>query len=82
MFNKVRLNTIDITKNTSDNVCKSSASGLSIDEEMAMSINGLSCIIWKAFVLEPYAQAEFGTSFEALDITTTRVKNAGEGKIL
>jgi hypothetical protein len=72
------LTPIDITKNTSDTVCKSSASGLSIDEEMAMSINGLSCIIWKAFVLEPYAQAEFGTSFEALDITTTRVKNAAE----
>jgi hypothetical protein len=51
---------------TSNDVCVSHAN-VSLDEQMSMTVNSLSCAIWKAFVLEPYAQGSFGTNFASLD---------------
>lgn len=52
---------------SSDEVCKSEASGAKTSESMTLAVNGMSCSIWKAFVLEPYSQASFGRSFDGLD---------------
>ena len=52
----------------SQKICKSSAAGLDITEQMSMSVNGLSCSIWEAFVLEPYAQGSFGRSVDELNV--------------
>lgn len=54
----------------SKNICRSEAAGLSIDENMSLAVNSLSCSIWKAFILEPLAQGNFGTSVENLDTTS------------
>jgi len=53
----------------SKNICRSTASGLSVDEGMSLAVNSLSCSIWKAFILEPLAQGNFGTSVANLDTT-------------
>lgn len=55
------------TVNTTDQICASTASGLNLDQQMSMTVNSLSCSIWKAFVLQAYAQGSFGQSLEALD---------------
>lgn len=47
-------------------VCRASSPNTPRDESLAMVSTSLNCSIWKAFVLEPYAQASFGTSFENL----------------
>lgn len=52
---------------SSDKICRSIAPGAALDEQMSMTVNSLSCSIWKAFILEPYAQGSFGTSFGSLD---------------
>lgn len=60
---------------TSNTICVSSAGNLSLDEKMSMTANSLTCSIWKAFVLNPYSEASFGTSFNNLD--TMDVNNKG-----
>lgn len=57
----------DSFSTSSDTICRSIAPGASLDSQMSMTVNSLSCSIWKAFVLEPYAQGSFGTSFGNLD---------------
>lgn len=59
---------------SSDKICRSIAPGASLDAQMSMTVNSLSCSIWKAFVLEPYAQGSFGTSFGKLDISDPDTK--------
>lgn len=70
---------------TSNLVCKSSADGLNADEQMSMTMNSLGCSIWKAFVLEPYSQAQFGHTFEELDMKDSNnaylTKNATTGGV-
>lgn len=56
--------------------CWSTASGLSPDEQMSMTVNTLSCVIWKAFVLDPYSQANFGRSYSELERTDPVVSAA------
>src|SRR5699024_1637725 len=56
----------EIETDGSKTVCKSQASDLPTDEQMSMAVNGLSCQIWKAFILEPYALGSFGTNFDNL----------------
>lgn len=58
---------IDSDVNSSKNICRSSVNGATIAESMMMTTNAITCSIWKAFVLEPYAQISFGMSFEDLD---------------
>lgn len=57
----------DSFSTSSDKICRSLAPGAALDAQMSMTVNSLSCTIWKAFVLEPYAQGAFGTSFGNLD---------------
>lgn len=59
--------TTDNFSTSSNKICRSVAPGAALDEQMSMTVNSLSCTIWKAFVLEPYSQGSFGTSFENLD---------------
>lgn len=54
---------------SSDSICKSEAAGANTSQSMTLAVNGMGCSIWKAFVLEPYSQASFGMSFDALDAT-------------
>lgn len=49
-------------------MCISSASGLAVEEQMSMAVNGLSCSIWEAFVLEPFSQGSFGRSVDEMNI--------------
>lgn len=57
----------DGAKSTSQNVCKSDVPSASIDEKMTIATVSITCSIWKAFVLEPATQANFGTNFNSLD---------------
>lgn len=50
---------------SSDDVCRAEGGGPA--DAMEIVATGLSCSIWKAFVLEPYAQGSFGQSFASLD---------------
>ena len=54
---------------SSDAICKSDAADANTSQAMTLAVNGMGCSIWKAFVLEPYSQASFGMSFDALDAT-------------
>lgn len=54
---------------SSDAICKSEAADANTSQSMTLAVNGMGCSIWKAFVLEPYSQASFGMSFDALDAT-------------
>lgn len=51
----------------STELCESSANGVGADGQMSMTVNSLSCAIWEAFVLEPYAQGSFGMSLSELN---------------
>lgn len=53
---------------TSEKVCRSSSDQASIDEQMTFTTGSITCSIWKAFVLEPFSQGSFGTSFNDLDV--------------
>lgn len=59
--------TNDNLSTSSSKICRSLAPGAALDGQMSMTVNSMTCSIWKAFVLEPYAQGSFGTSFENLD---------------
>ena len=66
----------DLTNaDSSSSICASIADG-SLDDKASMSINSLGCSIWKAFVLEPYSQGNFGQSFDDLDADNEAVSNA------
>ena len=60
----------------STEVCKSEAAGTGLNEDMVLAVNGMSCSIWRAFVLEPYAQGAFGQSFEDLDVSSSSEEGA------
>lgn len=66
---------------TSDVICRSSASGLTLDEKMSLATNSLSCQMWKAFVLEPWSNANFGVPFRDMDVKNPKaaaaIKKAG-----
>lgn len=55
-------------ESTSEKVCRSSSDQANIDEQMTFTTSSITCSIWKAFILEPYAQGTFGTSFNNLDV--------------
>lgn len=58
---------IDYSEGTSTKVCYAEAVDGGIGENMELATNSISCQIWKAFIIEPESQAQFGTSFESLD---------------
>lgn len=50
----------------SNNVCESSASSASASEKAELKLAGLSCMISKAFIIDSWAKAQFGYSFDEL----------------
>jgi hypothetical protein len=52
-------------------ICKSSVADASPSEHMEMVAGGLTCKIWKSFILNMYSQGSFGTSFDNLDTMST-----------
>lgn len=50
-----------------DAICLSRVPGLSTEEQMELTVNGLSCSLWRAFILEPYSVGSFGMSYSELD---------------
>ena len=52
-------------------ICESSVDNASPSEHMEMVAGGLTCKIWKAFILNMYSQGSFGTSFDNLDTMST-----------
>lgn len=60
----------DTSAGTTHNVCRGNLSTASPDEQMSIIVNNISCSIWKAFILQPYAQINFGASFEDMDVNT------------
>jgi len=49
-------------------VCKSSAKDTSSAEKTVLSINSMTCTIWRVIRLDPYARAQFGRPFSKLDV--------------
>ena len=64
------------TNSTSDNVC-AGAGGSALDAPGVLTGN-MQCLIWKSFVLQPWSQAQFGASFDDMDVSNKNVVNALE----
>lgn len=60
----------------SSDICKADATSAGASQSLSLAVSGLTCQIWKAFVLEPYSQASFGRSFESLDLDNEDVAKA------
>lgn len=58
----------DGTTSSASAVCKSTASDTSTTEGTVLSINSMSCTIWRVIRLDPYARAQFGRPFAKLDV--------------
>lgn len=61
-------------KSTSGNVCSSNVNNANMQQTMLLRTNAITCNIWKAFVLEPYAQMSFGMNFDDLDSESGPIK--------
>lgn len=53
---------------TNKAVCVSGARGATAAQQTTFYINSMSCSIWSAFVLEPYARGAFGTGVSGLEM--------------
>lgn len=71
--------TLQENESTSDAVCRAYANNSDPSSDMQMIAGSLTCKIWKAFVLNMYAEGSFGTGFDNLD---TLDKNRPTNKIL
>ena len=71
--------TLQDNESTSDAVCRAYANNSDPSSDMQMIAGSLTCKIWKAFVLNMYAEGSFGTGFDNLD---TLDKNRPTNKIL
>ena len=49
-------------------ICKSTADNLSNSEKTVLSINSMTCTIWRVVRLDPYSRAQFGRPFAQLDV--------------
>lgn len=58
---------VDYSGNTSNKICRTDSGAAGPEHSMQLIASSLTCSIWKAFVLEPYAQGQFGTNFSDLD---------------
>lgn len=58
----------DGTTSSASAICKSTASNTSTTEDTVLSINAMSCTIWRVIRLDPYARAQFGRPFAKLDV--------------
>lgn len=61
---------------TPGKICNSNTAGVPTDQRLTMTVNGLSCQIWKAFVLEPYSQASFGRSYSEMETSNKDISEA------
>lgn len=58
------------TQPASKAVCVSGANGATPSEQTTFYINSMTCSIWSAFVLEPYARGAFGTGVSGLEMSS------------
>ena len=64
------------SESTSNAMCRSSAKESDASDDMQMIAGSLTCKIWKAFILNMYAEGSFGTGFDNLDtLDTSRPTN-------
>lgn len=77
-FDNSKTNTSNAIASSNNDVCKSDASVSDPSKKMGLTINSLGCSIWKAFILEPYSQAQFGSSFADLDVYDGKIAKAVE----
>lgn len=75
-FDELNINDGTSQNSGSKYVCQSKASSTGFNEKVQMNVSTMSCEIWKAFVLDPYSVASFGTSFEELDTIASDSKGA------
>lgn len=66
------------TGNTSEAsaMCKSTANDISASDQLVLSVNSMTCTIWRAVRLDPYARAQFGRPFAKLDIKDPTIAEA------
>lgn len=66
------------TGNTSEAsaMCKSTANDISASDKLVLSVNSMTCTIWRAVRLDPYARAQFGRPFAKLDVKDPTVAEA------
>lgn len=66
------------TGNTSEAsaMCKSTASDISASDQLVLSVNSMTCTIWRAVRLDPYARAQFGRPFAKLDVKDPTIAEA------
>lgn len=50
-------------------ICEAWSSKTDFVDKAAITMTSMSCQLWKAFVLQPYAQGSFGTTLDQLDLT-------------
>lgn len=72
--------TIDPSSDTSakSKVCVTDASGLTAEQKTTLYISSMTCSIWSAFVLEPYAQGAYGVSLSQLDRSSVIDASTGQ----
>ena len=66
------------TGNTSEAsaMCKSTANDISASDQLVLSVNSMTCTIWRAVRLDPYARAQFGRPFAKLDVKDPTIAEA------
>lgn len=66
------------TGNTSEAsaMCKSTANDISASNQLVLSVNSMTCTIWRAVRLDPYARAQFGRPFAKLDVKDPTIAEA------
>lgn len=66
------------TGNTSEAsaMCKSIANDISASDQLVLSVNSMTCTIWRAVRLDPYARAQFGRPFAKLDVKDPTIAEA------
>lgn len=68
-----------VSEGTSNNICAGTVSGLPLDEQTSVTVDNLTCSIWKAFILENYSLYSFGLPYEDLDVYTGSVSKLWDG---
>lgn len=46
-------------------------SSVTVDEKAGLHVSSMACSIWSAFVLEPFAQGQYGVGVDTLDLGTS-----------
>lgn len=62
-----------IEAGTSQNICNGSVAGIPLDEQTSITVNNLTCSLWKAFLVEPFSLSSFGLPYDDLDVYKGKV---------